>query len=66
VTLPLPHEEPADVVRTADVIVAAVGKPEFVKGDWIKTGAVVMDAGYNPGNIGDVRIRRRSAKPSPR
>jgi methylenetetrahydrofolate dehydrogenase (NADP+) / methenyltetrahydrofolate cyclohydrolase len=35
-------------------VVAAVGKPEFVRGDWIKPGAVVIDAGYNPGNIGDV------------
>lgn len=44
----------ADVVRTADIIVAAVGRPEFVKGDWVKPGAVVMDAGYNEGNVGDV------------
>ncbi len=44
----------ADIVRGADVIIAAVGKPKFVKGDWIKPGAVVIDAGYNLGNIGDV------------
>ena len=42
------------LVRNADVIIAAVGKPRFVQGGWIKTGAVVIDAGYNPGNIGDV------------
>jgi methylenetetrahydrofolate dehydrogenase (NADP+)/methenyltetrahydrofolate cyclohydrolase len=42
------------VVRRADLVVAAVGKPKFVKGDWIKRGAVVIDAGYNEGNIGDV------------
>ncbi|GAA4034364.1 bifunctional methylenetetrahydrofolate dehydrogenase/methenyltetrahydrofolate cyclohydrolase FolD [Allokutzneria multivorans] len=42
------------IVRTADIVVAAVGKPEFVKGDWIKPGAVVIDAGYNEGNVGDV------------
>jgi methylenetetrahydrofolate dehydrogenase (NADP+)/methenyltetrahydrofolate cyclohydrolase len=42
------------VVRRADLVVAAVGKPKFVKGDWIKPGAVVIDAGYNEGNIGDV------------
>jgi len=42
------------LVRHADVIIAAVGKPRFVKGGWIKVGAVVIDAGYNPGNIGDV------------
>ena len=42
------------IVRNADVLIAAVGKPCFVKGGWIKIGAVVGDAGYNPGNIGDV------------
>jgi len=42
------------VVRRADLIVAAVGRPRFVKGHWIKPGAVVIDAGYNEGNIGDV------------
>ncbi|MCR8641724.1 bifunctional 5,10-methylene-tetrahydrofolate dehydrogenase/5,10-methylene-tetrahydrofolate cyclohydrolase [Paenibacillus sp. N1-5-1-14] len=43
-----------DVVRLGDIIVAAVGKPKFVQGDWIKPGATVLDAGYNEGNIGDV------------
>jgi methylenetetrahydrofolate dehydrogenase (NADP+)/methenyltetrahydrofolate cyclohydrolase len=42
------------IVRTADIVVAAVGKPEFVRGDWIKPGAVVVDAGYHPGKVGDV------------
>lgn len=42
------------IVRAADIVVAAVGKPKFVQGHWIKPGAVVLDAGYNPGNIGDV------------
>ncbi|SDM57746.1 methylenetetrahydrofolate dehydrogenase (NADP+) / methenyltetrahydrofolate cyclohydrolase [Fictibacillus solisalsi] len=42
-----------EIVKQADIVVAAVGKPNFIKGDWIKPGAVVMDAGYNPGNIGD-------------
>lgn len=42
------------IVRNADVLIAAVGRPRFVKGGWIKIGAVVIDAGYNPGNIGDV------------
>lgn len=41
-------------VGTADVLVAAVGRPELVRGEWIKPGAVVIDAGYNPGNVGDV------------
>lgn len=43
-----------EIARTADILVAAVGRPEFVRGDWIKPGAVVIDAGYNPGNVGDV------------
>lgn len=42
------------VVRTADIVVAAVGKPRFVRGEWLKPGAVVVDAGYNKGNVGDV------------
>ncbi len=46
--------ELADRVATADVVVAAVGRPELIRGDWIKPGAVVIDAGYNPGNVGDV------------
>lgn len=37
----------ADVVRRADIVVAAVGVPELVKGDWIKKGATVIDVGIN-------------------
>jgi methylenetetrahydrofolate dehydrogenase (NADP+)/methenyltetrahydrofolate cyclohydrolase len=44
----------ASVVGEADIVVAAVGRPELIKGNWIKPGAVVIDADYNPGNIGDV------------
>ena len=43
-----------DIVATADLVVAAVGRPRFVRGDWFTRGAVVVDAGYNPGNVGDV------------
>ncbi|MEU8526394.1 tetrahydrofolate dehydrogenase/cyclohydrolase catalytic domain-containing protein [Streptomyces sp. NPDC048629] len=46
--------ELSSIVREADILVAAVGKPAFIKGEDIKPGAVVIDAGYNPGNIGDV------------
>ena len=45
---------PAEIVRQADVLVAAVGRPEFIRGEDVKPGAVVVDAGYNPGNVGDV------------
>ena len=47
------HDLPS-IVGTADIVVAAVGIANFVRGDWIKPGAVVIDAGYNDGNIGDV------------
>jgi methylenetetrahydrofolate dehydrogenase (NADP+)/methenyltetrahydrofolate cyclohydrolase len=36
-----------DVVRRADIVVAAVGRPEMIRGDWIKPGAVVIDVGIN-------------------
>lgn len=45
-----------EVVKEADIVVAAVGKPKFVQASWIKEGAVLIDAGYNPGNIGDIDL----------
>jgi len=48
-----------DVCRGADVLVAAVGKPEMVKGDWVKPGAVVIDVGVNRVDgklVGDVEF----------
>jgi methylenetetrahydrofolate dehydrogenase (NADP+)/methenyltetrahydrofolate cyclohydrolase len=48
--------ELAAVVGEADLVVAAVGRPELVKGAWIKRGAVVVDAGYHPGGVGDVEL----------
>lgn len=42
------------IVRRAQIVVVAVGHPKFLQGDWLKEGAVVIDAGYNPGNVGDV------------
>ncbi len=36
-----------DVVRRADIVVAAVGRPEMIRGDWIKPGATVIDVGIN-------------------
>jgi methylenetetrahydrofolate dehydrogenase (NADP+)/methenyltetrahydrofolate cyclohydrolase len=46
-----------EVVRRADIVVAAVGRPEMIKGDWLKPGAVVIDVGINrteAGLVGDV------------
>ncbi|GGP18131.1 bifunctional methylenetetrahydrofolate dehydrogenase/methenyltetrahydrofolate cyclohydrolase FolD [Silvimonas iriomotensis] len=45
-----------DLVKQADVVVGAVGKPAFIKAEWIKDGAVVVDAGYHPGGIGDIEL----------
>jgi len=45
-----------EIVGRADIVVGAVGRPEFIKGAWIKEGAVVVDAGYHPGGIGDVEL----------
>jgi methylenetetrahydrofolate dehydrogenase (NADP+)/methenyltetrahydrofolate cyclohydrolase len=39
--------DPAALCRTADILVVAIGKPEFVKGSWIKPGATVIDVGIN-------------------
>ena len=46
----------AEIVRSADIVVGAVAKPEFIKGAWIRDGAVVVDAGYHPGNVGDIEL----------
>jgi len=54
----------ASHVAQADIVVAAVGRANFVKGDWIKPGAIVIDAGYNEGNVGDVEFAPAAAKAS--
>ena len=43
-------------VSRAEILVGAVGRPEFIKSDWLSEGTVVVDAGYHPGGIGDVEI----------
>jgi methylenetetrahydrofolate dehydrogenase (NADP+)/methenyltetrahydrofolate cyclohydrolase len=45
-----------DVVRQGEIVIGAVGKAEFIKGDWIREGAVAVDAGYNEGNVGDIEL----------
>jgi methylenetetrahydrofolate dehydrogenase (NADP+)/methenyltetrahydrofolate cyclohydrolase len=50
-------EKLAEICRGADILIAAVGQPEMVRGDWIKPGAVVIDVGINrtaDGIVGDV------------
>jgi methylenetetrahydrofolate dehydrogenase (NADP+)/methenyltetrahydrofolate cyclohydrolase len=49
-TVTITHSQTLDlenVVRAGDIVVAAVGKPEFVRGNWIKPGAIVVDVGIN-------------------
>ncbi|BFM11425.1 bifunctional methylenetetrahydrofolate dehydrogenase/methenyltetrahydrofolate cyclohydrolase FolD [Simiduia litorea] len=46
----------AQHIKQADIVVGAVGKPEFIKAEWIKDGAVVVDAGYHPGGVGDIEL----------
>ncbi len=60
-TVTIAHSRTRDlpgVCREADVLVAAVGRPQIVRGDWVKEGAVVIDVGINRGAdgklVGDV------------
>ena len=45
-----------EIIKTADIIVGAVGRPEFIRSDWIADGAVVIDAGFHPGGLGDIEL----------
>ena len=44
------------VIKQADLIVGAVGIPKFIKSEWIKDNAVVIDAGYHPEKCGDIEL----------
>ena len=58
-TVTICHSRTQDLpahVAQADVLVGAVGRPEFIRGSWVKKGAVVIDAGYNPGPVGDIEL----------
>ncbi|HEU0285050.1 MAG TPA: bifunctional methylenetetrahydrofolate dehydrogenase/methenyltetrahydrofolate cyclohydrolase, partial [Sphingomicrobium sp.] len=72
-TVTVAHSRTKDlpnVVRGADIVVAAVGRPEMVEGDWIRPGAVVIDVGINrvPAEdgksrlVGDVDFARASER----
>lgn len=59
-TVTICHSRTRDLpaqIKQADIIVGAVGKPEFIKAEWIKDGAVVVDAGYHPGGVGDIELK---------
>lgn len=58
-TVTICHSRTCDLaghVARADLVVGAVGKPEFIRADWIRDGAVVVDAGFHPGGIGDIEL----------
>ncbi|MCP5146574.1 MAG: bifunctional methylenetetrahydrofolate dehydrogenase/methenyltetrahydrofolate cyclohydrolase FolD [Pseudomonadales bacterium] len=58
-TVTICHSRTKDLpglVGQADILVGAVGKPEFIKAHWVKPGAVVVDAGYHPGGVGDIEL----------
>jgi methylenetetrahydrofolate dehydrogenase (NADP+)/methenyltetrahydrofolate cyclohydrolase len=59
-TVTMAHSRSKDLpmlARRADIVVAAIGKPEFVKADWIKPGAVVIDVGINRVDAGDGKYK---------
>ena len=58
-TVTICHSRTKDLpslIKQADILVGAVGRPEFIKAEWIKDGAVVVDAGYHPGGLGDIEL----------
>ena len=66
-TVTICHSRTVDlpgIVRGADLVVAAVGKPRFVAADWIRDGAVVVDAGYHPEKVGDVDLAAAAPRTS--
>jgi len=59
-TVTICHSRTKDLpslIKQADIVVGAVGKPEFIQAEWIKDGAVVVDAGYHPGGVGDIQLQ---------
>jgi len=59
-TVTMAHSRSKDLpmlARRADILVAAIGKPEFVKADWVKPGAIVIDVGINRVDAGDGKTK---------
>ena len=59
-TVTMAHSRSKDLpglARRADILVAAIGKPEFVKGDWVKPGATVIDVGINRVDAGEGKTK---------
>ncbi|HHS49525.1 MAG TPA: bifunctional 5,10-methylene-tetrahydrofolate dehydrogenase/5,10-methylene-tetrahydrofolate cyclohydrolase [candidate division Zixibacteria bacterium] len=64
-TVTICHSRTVDlpsITRTADIVVGAVGIPRFIKADWIKEGAIIIDAGFHPEKCGDVDLDNAAPK----
>jgi methylenetetrahydrofolate dehydrogenase (NADP+) / methenyltetrahydrofolate cyclohydrolase len=46
----------SELIGIADIVIGSLGKPQFIRGSWIKDGAVIVDAGYHPGGVGDIEL----------
>ncbi len=58
-TVTICHSRTVDlpaIVREGDIVVGALGKPQYIQGAWIRDGAVVVDAGFHPGGVGDIEL----------
>ena len=58
-TVTICHSRTQDLkehIKNADIVVGAVGIPKFIEADWIKDGAIIIDAGYHPEQCGDIDL----------
>ncbi len=65
VTVTICHSRTKDLeshIKNADIVVGAVGIPKFIKGEWIKDGAIIVDAGYHPEQCGDIDLEACSER----
>ena len=64
-TVTICHSRTKDLeshIKNADIVVGAVGIPKFIKGEWIKDGAIIVDAGYHPEQCGDIDLKACSER----
>ena len=64
-TVTICHSRTKDLeshIKNADIVVGAVGIPKFIKGEWIKDGAIIVDAGYHPEQCGDIELEACSER----
>ena len=64
-TVTICHSKTHDLenhIKKADIVVGAVGIPKFIQGEWIKDGAIIIDAGYHPEKCGDIDLEACSER----